>query len=127
MKILPLLILLCATFAHAQMPEIKIGRCAGQNPILIWGGGGPDFGEFRLVVGDGPCDGVIFEINHGLSGSVSRVTTWNTVRGIPEKRQSKDNDYMEGTISTVGNFNGLKRGDVIQARYIITRKKTPKA
>lgn len=121
-----LLFLLLPLFAHAQMPEIKIGRCAGKDPILLWGGGGPDFGEFTLIVGEGPCDGIYFDVNHGMSTTISRVTTWDTVRAIPEDCRSKPNNFKEGLVSTIGTFHGLKRGDVIQVRYLIERKKEPR-
>ncbi len=121
-----LLFLLLPLFANAQMPEIKIGRCAGKDPILLWGGGGPDFGEFTLVVGEGPCDGGYFKIYHGLSRSVVNVTIWHTILGLPEKKVSRDCFSQDGTASSIGNFNGLKRGDVIQVRYLIERKKEPR-
>ena len=125
MKIL--LLLLCATFAHAQMPEITSGKCAGKDPIFLWGGGGPNFGEFQLVVGDQPCDGPFFKIDHGKSSSIKNVTTWFSINGESEKVKLRESDNTNSNAITVGYFYGLTRGDVIRFRYIITRKKEPKA
>ncbi len=125
MKIL--LLVLLPFIASAQMPEIKIGKCAGDNPILLWGGGGPDFGEFTLIVGEGPCNGAYFKIDHGLSSTIYTVITWHKINGLTELSQSTIFERCQGNVLTVGNFRGLKPGDVINVRYLVERKKQPRA
>lgn len=124
MKIL--LFTLLPLFATAQMPEIKIGKCAGKDPILLWGGGGPDFGEFTMVVGEDPCDGTYFTVEVGANNSISRIETWNKLRDLPEKYDTKSNSRSEGNASIAGTFHGLKHGDIIHVRYCVTRKKEPR-
>lgn len=126
MKIL--LLLLCASLAHAQMPDIKIGRSAGSNPILIWGGGGPDFGEFTLVVGEGPCDGAYFKINYTDAESALCVKSYWSINSKKEMWKSEPlNSSKRGHFFVSGKFYNLKKGDVINFRYLVTRKKLPKA
>ena len=110
--------------ATAQMPEIKIGKCAGKDPILLWGGGGPDFGELTMVVGEDPCDGAYFEIIHGYK--VSSVKCWHSINHVPETWLFESMYDLPNKISTTGKFNGMKRGDVIYFRYVVTRKKEPR-
>ena len=50
-------------FSFAQIPQINIGKSAGKDPVLLWGGGDKDFGEFHFIVGESPKDGVYFIIN----------------------------------------------------------------
>lgn len=126
MKIL--LLLLCASLANAQMPDIKIGRCAGSNPILIWGGGGPDFGEFQLVVGDGPCDGAYFKVFYMDAESILCITSYWSINGKKETWKSEFIDSGKSSkFNVAGTFYNLEKGDVINFRYLVTRKKLDKA
>ena len=120
-----LLFILIPLFATAQMPEIKIGKCAGKDAILLWGGGGPDFGEFTLVVGEGPTDGPYFEIMHGQS--IASVKCWYAINNAPETWLFESMLDRPNNMSTFGKFKGIDRGDIIYFRYAVTRKKNPRA
>lgn len=124
MKIL--LFILLPFLAHAQTPEIKIGRCAGKDPILLWGGGGPDFVEFTLIVGEGPCDGGYFKIYYTDAESILCIKSYWSIDSGKETWKAEFLSDKHGDFTGIGTFHNMKKGDAIHFRYIVTRKKEPR-